>query len=247
MQASLSQQEHLSKGRVKNESALEDLTLALSESRAEAMALRARNTDLEREIAGLQRAVTARSLNTDKDYVPLTPADRASMTKEIWPMSAPLSPLSPLLLGLDESKSNRSRGSTYWRRARMCLRVASIAEYWQLQAREGAGINMCIPMSGSTQIDVNRNELSLPAPGSTSASGTIGPRVAALSRKVDVAVAEAVACTMLSLELDDTPPQGIEKLIILRRKSQNVRSSVVGAAATTAADLEIKKVLKEVH
>ena len=52
------------------------------------------------------------------------------------PMLPPLTPPSALLAGIDEESAaqQRSRGAAYWRRAQLALRVASIADYWQVGA-----------------------------------------------------------------------------------------------------------------
>ena len=50
----------------------------------------------------------------------------------------PLTPPSALLAGIDEESATgqqRSRGAAYWRRAQLAFRVASIADYWQAQAK----------------------------------------------------------------------------------------------------------------
>jgi hypothetical protein len=126
-----------------------------------------------------------------------------------------LSPLSPLLVGLDESNANRSRGSAYWRRARMCLRIASIADYWQVQSRDGpgAGARMGTPQPGHRKPPIApppppSGLQASPAPPPPVASGeedlgNLGPRLQALARKVDHAVTEAVACTLLKISLQD--------------------------------------------
>lgn len=51
-------------------------------------------------------------------------------------MLPPLTPPSALLAGIDEESAaqQRSRGAAYWRRAQLALRVASIADYWQVGA-----------------------------------------------------------------------------------------------------------------
>ena len=117
-----SQQESLAKGRVDGDLALQDARAALQASREECATLRMRNADLEREVAALRRA----SAVDITDLAPKTPQTRNASGRG-------LSPLSPLLQGLNENDANRSRGSAYWRRARMCLKIASIADYWQVR------------------------------------------------------------------------------------------------------------------
>ena len=113
LQASLTTQEQLVKGRAASDSTLGELRAALAESRAEAAALRARNTDLEREVATLRRQSTSGGGATPGELAPRTPVTRSSAMRD---NAGGLSPLSPLLAGLDESNPNRSRGSAYWRR-----------------------------------------------------------------------------------------------------------------------------------
>ena len=117
-----SQQESLAKGRVDGDLALQEARAALQQSREEAAALRLRNSDLEREIGALRRA----SAVDVSDFAPKTPQTRNAGPRR------DLTPLSPLLQGLEETDASRSRGSAYWRRARMCLKIASIADYWQV-------------------------------------------------------------------------------------------------------------------
>ena len=124
LEASLSQQEMLIKGRAQGDANLEELRASLRQARAEAATLRQRNEQLEREVATLRQQGTAYGAGAasdarlpNLDEVPRTPLTRSSAAR-----GGMLSPLSPLLVGLDESNANRSRGSAYWRRARMCLR-----------------------------------------------------------------------------------------------------------------------------
>ena len=119
-----SQQESLAKGRVDGDLALQEARAALQQSREEAAALRLRNSDLEREIGALRRA----SAVDVSDFAPKTPQTRNPGQRG----AGVLTPLSPLLQGLEETDATRSRGSAYWRRARMCLKIASIADYWQV-------------------------------------------------------------------------------------------------------------------
>jgi hypothetical protein len=262
LEASLSQQEMLIKGRAQGDANLEELRASLRQARAEAATLRQRNEQLEREVATLRQQGTAYGAGAasdarlpNLDEVPRTPLTRSSAAR-----GGMLSPLSPLLVGLDESNANRSRGSAYWRRARMCLRIASIADYWQVQSRDGpgAGARMGTPQPGHRKPPIApppppSGLQASPAPPPPVASGeedlgNLGPRLQALARKVDHAVTEAVACTLLKISLQDgkdpLPMTGNEEPPLRRTPSQC--AALAAVAATEAAAAEVSHVSDEV-
>jgi hypothetical protein len=226
-----SQQESYAKGRVAGDLALEEMRTLLQQSREEANSLRARNADLEREISALRHASAGAEL-----------APRTPHTGRSGSMAGALSPLSPLLVGLDETDPTRSRGSAYWRRARMCLKIASIADYWSKQsARSASGGGpgyMGTPMPG--RMPGGDGVGALPMGAAVTADGSpVPPRLAAISRKVDVAVGEAVARSLLDVALVDSAPEdpaGGSSPAKRKRASEAEKAKAAAAAATAAAE-----------
>jgi hypothetical protein len=142
----------------------------------------------------------------------------------------------------------------------MCLRIASIADYWQVQSRDGpgAGARMGTPQPGHRKPPIApppppSGLQASPAPPPPVASGeedlgNLGPRLQALARKVDHAVTEAVACTLLKISLQDgkdpLPMTGNEEPPLRRTPSQC--AALAAVAATEAAAAEVSHVSDEV-
>ena len=194
-----SQQDSLVKGRVDNDLALQEARAALQQSREEAAALRLRNSDLEREIGALRRA----SAIDVSDFAPKTP-QTGKPPRPGGP--AALTPLSPLLSGLKE-EPGASRGSAYWRRARMCLKIASIADYWQTQSLKTGGPHMGTPIPGHMAQIGGGAIGGTPLPAGANGEGggaALPPRLAALTRKVESAITEGVASAYLRFCLEES-------------------------------------------
>lgn len=229
------QQEALSKGQVETDLAMRKLHEELQQSRDEASSLRIRNADLQREIAALRRA----SAVEISDVEPKTP-----LTRNAAPGHR--TPLSPLLQGLKEDP-DASRGSAYWRRARMCLKIASIADYWQTQSLKTGGPHMGTPIPGNqSYMAGGASGTPLPPGSAAGAGGATGgeglpPRLAALTRKVDSAIGEGVACALLKMALDeasiDDSASGLPAAAAKARKtySDAEKAEATAKAASAAA------------
>jgi len=115
----------------------------------------------------------------------------------------------------------------------MCLRIASIADYWQVQAREG-GMHVGTPMPGAMP------GLEAPSSPTASAADPLAARAQALGRKIDVAVTEAVASRLLAIALQEAPPlpvPGTPAKSMTERaiKAATARAATEAAAAVVAA------------
>ena len=154
----------------------------------------------------------------------------------------PLSPISPLLAGLDETDPNRSRGSAYWRRARMCLRIASIADYWSKESVKSMGTPMPGRMPGEQGLIPQMAGLQMAA-----ADGSpMPPKLAGVSGKVDAAVSGAVLSQLLTIALNDTPPaEGGGTPARKRRTSESAKAEAAAKAAVDAAGVAVAEIRKE--
>lgn len=178
------------------------------------------NERQERELETLRQQLRAggggANLN-EPSRTPVSSIARSSVAAD----GSPLMPLSPLLVGLDESGSV-SRGKAYWRRANMYLKIASIADYWQAASHDRRHVGTPLPGSSSRI-----------APSASASGGeavvelelTMAPQLRQAKSRLEEAVRGAVISLVLAYKLEGS----------FEDKGHDL-DSLLRAAAVSAAD-----------